>query len=148
VFPPHGFYIFFMIFFKIIFVDFIFLILSWLNYNCNFPHKTLWIAIVFLYMGLFSFFFLFFMIFVFYMIFSKLSLLLYIFFFKTLWIATVIPHIFFMNFFKIVFFNFIFLILSWLRITTVYFLMKYYRLLQCFPAWFFSFCFFFLKLFF
>jgi hypothetical protein len=35
----------------------------------------------------------------------------------------------------------LFLILSWLRITTVDFLMKYYRLLQCFPAWFFFFFF-------
>jgi hypothetical protein len=31
------------------------------NYNCSFPHKTLWIAIVFLYMGLFFFFFPFFL---------------------------------------------------------------------------------------
>jgi hypothetical protein len=47
-----------------------------------------------------------------------------------------------MNFFKIVFVNFIFLILSLLRITTVYFLTKHYTLLQCFPTCFFSFCFF------
>jgi hypothetical protein len=32
--------------------------------------------------------------------------------------------------------------LSWLRITTVYFLTKHYRLLQCFPTWFFSLSFF------
>jgi len=31
----------------------------------------------------------------------------------------------------------LFLILSWLRITTIDFLMKHYRLLQCFPTWFF-----------
>jgi hypothetical protein len=47
-----------------------------------------------------------------------------------------------MSIFKIVFVNFIFLILNWLRIIIVYFNMKHYRLLQCFPAWFFSFCFF------
>jgi hypothetical protein len=37
-----------------------------------------------------------------------------------------------MIFFKIVFIDFIIFILSWLKITTVDFLMKYYRLLQCF----------------
>ena len=36
----------------------------------------------------------------------------------------------------------LFLILSWLKITTVDFLIKHYRLLQCFPAYFFSFRFF------
>jgi hypothetical protein len=61
-----------------------------------------------------------------------------VFFFK------MFPYIFFfvMIFFKIVFVNFIFLILSWLRITTVYFLMKHSRLLQCFPEWFFFLLFF------
>jgi hypothetical protein len=36
----------------------------------------------------------------------------------------------------------LFLILSWLKITTVDFLMKHYRLLQFFPAWFFLLLFF------
>jgi hypothetical protein len=40
----------------------------------------------------------------------------------------------------------LFLILSWLRITTVNFLMKHYRLLQYFPAWFFLLWFFLKKI--
>jgi len=73
---------------------------------------------------------------------------LYFFFFKTLWITTLIPHIFFLWIFSKLSVNFIFLILSWLTITTVYFLTRHYRLLQCFPTWFFSFFYvFFLKLF-
>jgi len=55
-----------------------------------------------------------------------------------MWIATIIPHMIFfvMIFFKIVFVNFIFLILSWLRITTVYFLKKHYKLLRLFYIYF------------
>jgi hypothetical protein len=44
--------------------------------------------------------------------------------------------VFFMIFSKIIFIDFIFLILSWLRITIVYFLTKHYRLLQCFLIFF------------
>ena len=54
-----------MIFFKIVFINFIFLILSWLRItitiklnhvgkHCNFPHKILWIATVFFLMSFFS----------------------------------------------------------------------------------------------
>jgi len=51
---PHDFYVFFMIFFKIIFVDFIFFNIELVeNYNCSFSHKTLWIAVVFPYIDLF-----------------------------------------------------------------------------------------------
>jgi hypothetical protein len=45
-------------------------------------------------------------------------------------------------FFKLSLLILLFLILSWLRITTVDFLMKYYRLLHCFLAWFFFLSFF------
>ena len=52
------------------------------------------------------------------------------------------PFIFFLWFFpKLSLLILFFLILSWLRITIVYFLTKHYRLLQCFLI-FFSFCFF------
>jgi hypothetical protein len=102
----------------------------------------------------FFFFLVFFIIFsIFYMIFSKIifvdfNFFLYwagwkfsfvLFFFETPWIATVFLYIIFfvMIFFKIIFVDFIFLMLSWLRITIVDFLTKHYRLLQCFPAWFF-----------
>jgi hypothetical protein len=77
-------------FFKIVFIDFIFLILSWLRItitskvkhvekHCSFPHKTLWIATVF-----------------------------------PTWFFSVFLCFFVMFFFKIIFFDFIFLILSWL----------------------------------
>ena len=69
---PHDFFL--MNFSKLVFIDFISLILSWLkititrlNYvgkHCNFPHKTLWIATVFP-----TWFFLFFLCFCFVMIF-------------------------------------------------------------------------------
>jgi hypothetical protein len=46
----------------------------------------------------------------------------------------VFPHDFFKNYLLLIL---LFLILSWLRITTLDFLMKHYRLLQCFATWFF-----------
>jgi len=108
VFPPHSFY-FFMIFSKIIVVDFTFLIISWLRI----------ITITFLtkHSGLLQYFskwfFCFFMIFFFWFFwfffqnslcrfyFFNIELIenlaLWFFFFKTLWIATVFPHMFFLN---------------------------------------------------
>jgi hypothetical protein len=44
---------FFMIFSKILCRFYFFNIELVENYNCSFPHKTLWIAIVFLYIDLF-----------------------------------------------------------------------------------------------
>jgi hypothetical protein len=99
--------------------------------------KTLWIATVFPYIVFF--------------LDLSLSILFFsywagwefsftFFFYKTLWIATVLPHMIFFcyDFFsKLSLLILLFLILSWLRITTVDFLMKHYRLLQCFSAWFF-----------
>jgi len=143
---PHDFF-FVMVFFKIIFVDFIFLILSWsrititikLNHvgkHYSFHHKTLWIATVSPYMVFFSydFFKIIFIDFIF-LILSWLRITITSkvkhvekhcsFPHKTLWIAIVFPTWFFcvfflcffvMFFFKIIFFDFIFLILSWLWI--------------------------------
>jgi len=55
---PHGFYVFFYDFFQNYFCRFYFFNIELVeNYNCNFPHKTLWIAIVFSYMSLFFIFF-------------------------------------------------------------------------------------------
>jgi hypothetical protein len=64
-----------MIFSKIICRFYFFNIELVKNYNCSFPYNTLWIAIVFLYIGLFSFFFYDF----FYMIFFKIVFAVFIF---------------------------------------------------------------------
>jgi hypothetical protein len=63
-----------------------------------------------------------------------------------LWIATLFSHMIFffvMIFLKLSLSILLFLILSWLRITTLEFLMKHYRFLQFFPTWLFFFLFFF-----
>ena len=67
-----------------------------------------------------------------------------VFFFKTPWIATVFSHMIFLLWFfsKLSLSILLFLILNWLRITIRDFLIKHYRLLQCFPAWFFFLLFF------
>jgi len=157
---PHMVFMFFLWFSSKLFLSILFFNIELVeNYNCSFSHKTLWIAIVFIYMGLFSsFFFSSFLWFLFfYMIFLKIIFVTSIFFYiklvenlslyffkkKTLWTATVFPHIFFFLWiFLKLSLSIFFLILSWLRITTVYFLTKHYRLLQCFPTWFFSLSFF------
>jgi len=68
-----------------------------------------------------------------------------VFFFKTMWITTVFPHMivfFVMILVKIIFINFMIFNIELLIITILNFLMKRYKLLQCFPAlfflWFFS----------
>jgi len=68
VFPHMVFMFFFNDFFQNYLCRFYFFNIELVeNYNCRFPHKTLWIAIVFPYMGIF--YFVFFMILFFYMIF-------------------------------------------------------------------------------
>jgi hypothetical protein len=125
------------------------------NYNCSFSHKTLWIAIVFIYMGLFFFYdFVFLYDFFqnylcyFYFFYIKLveNLSLYFFSLKYCGLLQSFPTYFFLLWiFLKLSLSIFFLILSRLRIITVYFLTKHYRLLQCFPTWFFFlsfFCFF------
>jgi hypothetical protein len=144
---------FFMIFSKIIFVDFIFLILSWLRITTIVFSQNIVDCYSVSLHGSFFFFFSFFLYdffqnclccFYFFNITLVENLTLYFFLKNTVDCYSHSPYIFFfvMNVFKIVFINFIFLILSWLRITTVYFLTKYYRLLQCFLTWFFFLSFF------
>ena len=142
---PRGFYVFFNDFFQNYLCRFYFFHIELIeNYNCGFPHKTLWIAIVFPYISLFSLFlwFLFFYDFFqnclccFYFFNIKLieNLVLYFFSLKHCGLLQLFPTWFFliMIFSKLPV-NSIFLILSCLRITTVYLLTKHNRLLQCFP---------------
>ena len=117
-------------------------------YLCSFFFKTLWIATVFPHMVFFSFFMIVFFFFQnslcrFYFFHIELveNLVSWFFFIKnTVDCYSVPPHDFFLLWFfsKLSLSILLFLILSWLRITTVDFLMKHYRLLQCFHACFFS----------
>ena len=106
--------------------------------------KTLWSATVFPRMVFFSFFYDFFfqncLCRFFFSYWAGWEFSFVFFFFKTMWIATVFPRmILFLLwcFSKLSLSILLFLILSWLRIITIDFFMKHYRLLQCFPAWFF-----------
>jgi hypothetical protein len=119
---PHMVFMFFYDFFQNYFFLFYFFNIELVeNYNCSFPHKTLWIAIVFLYMGLFSFSFSFFlfsyMIFFqnylccFYFFNIKLIENLALYFKKTNIVACYSyspPGFFCYDFFKIIFVNFFF----------------------------------------
>jgi hypothetical protein len=109
VFPPYSFY-FFMIFSKIIVVNFTFLIMRWLRiititfltkHSGLLQYFSKWFFFVFLWYLFFGFFLFFFQnsLCRFYIFNIELieNLALWFFFFKTLWIATVFPHMFFLN---------------------------------------------------